>query len=372
VRFVSDAVDALPALIVAFLAAAALAVFLTPVVRSRAVRLGVVDRPNHRRVNVNPVPRGGGLASGAAFLIVGLVLVVANDQLRIVGSRTDLEPGELVALFGGCAAAVAIGALDDWFDLRARWQLIGQLGLAVAAIALGIGIVSINNPFTGTLVKFTEPFAAGFTLLWIVGMINSVNFIDGLDGLSSGIGLIAAITLGVLSLTTQVNQPFVAVLCFALAGSLLGFLRWNFHPATVFPGSSGTTFIGFALAVLSILGSAKVAVALLVLGVPIIDAFWIIVRRMIAGRSPFSPDRGHLHHRLLDLGLSHRQTVVLIYAICIGLGVLSLVLSGASQVYAFLGVFVGIGLLLLFIAGDGFGDSALEAESYPEKDARAG
>jgi UDP-GlcNAc:undecaprenyl-phosphate GlcNAc-1-phosphate transferase len=309
---------------------------------------------------------------GSAFLIVAVVMVIANDRLRLVGSPTDLHPGELIALLGGSAVAVLLGALDDWFDLRARWQMLGQLGLAMAAIWLGVEIASVNNPITSGLQRFGEPFAAGFTLLWIVGMINSVNFIDGLDGLSSGIGLIAAITLGVLSLTSQVDQPFVAVLCFALAGSLLGFLRWNFHPATVFPGSSGTTFVGFALAVLSILGSAKVAVALLVLGVPIIDAFWIIVRRLHAGRSPFAPDRGHLHHRLLDLGLSHRQTVMLIYAICIGLGVLSLVLSGLSQVYAFLGVFVGIGLLLLFIAGDGFGDAALEAESYVEQDRGAG
>jgi UDP-GlcNAc:undecaprenyl-phosphate GlcNAc-1-phosphate transferase len=371
VRFVTDLGSAIPAILFAFAAAASLSLILTPIVRARATRLGVVDRPNHRRVNIRPVPRGGGLAMGSAFLIVAAILVVANDQLRLVGSPTDLKPEGLIALLGGCAAAVVIGALDDWFDLRARWQMLGQLGLAVAAIWLGVEIASVNNPFTSALQKFGEPFAAGFTLLWIVGMINSVNFIDGLDGLSSGIGFIAAITLGVLSLTTQVDQPFVAVLCFALAGSLLGFLRWNFHPATVFPGSSGTTFIGFALAVLSILGSAKVAVALLVLGVPIIDAFWIIVRRLKAGRSPFAPDRGHLHHRLLDLGLSHRQTVVLIYAICIGLGVLSLVLSGASQVYAFLGVFLGIGLLLLFIAGDGFGDAALEADSYVEPDGSA-
>jgi UDP-GlcNAc:undecaprenyl-phosphate GlcNAc-1-phosphate transferase len=372
VKFVSDLGSAIPAILIAFLAAAALSFVLTPIVRARAIRLGVVDRPNHRRVNLRPVPRGGGLAMGSAFLIVAVVMVIANDRLRLVGSPTDLHPGELIALLGGSAIAVLLGAFDDWFDLRARWQMLGQLGLAVAAIWLGVEIASVNNPITSGLQRFGEPFAAGFTLLWIVGMINSVNFIDGLDGLSSGIGLIAAITLGILSLTIQVDQPFVAVLCFALAGSLLGFLRWNFHPATVFPGSSGTTFVGFALAVLSILGSAKVAVALLVLGVPIIDAFWIIVRRLHAGRSPFAPDRGHLHHRLLDLGLSHRQTVMLIYAICVGLGVLSLVLSGLSQVYAFLGVFVGIGLLLLFIAGDGFGDAALEAESYVEQDRGAG
>ena len=147
-------------------------------------------------------------------------------------------------------------------------------------------------------------------------MINSINFIDGLDGLSSGIALIAAVTLGLISLTTAVGpfgQPFVAVLCFALAGALLGFLRWNFHPASIFVGTSGVMFVGYTLAVLSILGTAKVAVALLVLGVPIIDTFWIIVRRIADRRSPFTPDRGHVHHRLLDLGLSHTQTVLLIY-----------------------------------------------------------
>ena len=155
------------------------------------------------------------------------------------------------------------------------------------------------------------------------------------------------------------------MLCFALAGALLGFLRWNFHPATVFVGTSGVMFIGYTLAVLSILGSAKVAVALLVLGVPIIDAFWIIVRRISQRRSPFSPDRGHLHHRLLDVGLSHRQTVLLIYGICIGLGALSLLLSGAGQVYAFLGVFVLIGLVLFGLARLDLGgrNGGIEAES---------
>jgi UDP-GlcNAc:undecaprenyl-phosphate GlcNAc-1-phosphate transferase len=200
-------------------------------------------------------------------------------------------------------------------------------------------------------------------------MINSLNFIDGLDGLSSGIALIAALTLAVISLTVQINQPFVALLCVVLAGSLLGFLRWNFHPAAIFTGTSGTMFVGYTLAILSIMGSAKVAVALLVLGVPIIDTFWIIVRRVLAGRSPFTPDRGHIHHRLLDLGLSHRQTVLLIYAICAGLGLLSLVLSGASQVYAFMSVFVATGLVLVFLAWRGFSDSGLEAEAYDETEA---
>jgi UDP-GlcNAc:undecaprenyl-phosphate GlcNAc-1-phosphate transferase len=184
-------------------------------------------------------------------------------------------------------------------------------------------------------------------------MINSINWIDGLDGLSSGVGLIAAVTLGVISLSVAVEQPYVAVLCFTLAGALAGFLRWNFHPASIFMGTSGTMFVGYALAVLSILGTAKVAVAMLVLGVPIIDTFWIIVRRLVAHRSPFTPDRGHIHHRLLDLGLSHTQTVLLIYGLCLGLAALAFVLSGTAQLYAFAAFVVVAGLVFYALSRRG-------------------
>ncbi|HLQ48250.1 MAG TPA: MraY family glycosyltransferase, partial [Candidatus Dormibacteraeota bacterium] len=216
-----------------------------------------------------------------------------------------------------------------------------------------------------------QPFAVGFTVLWVVGMINSLNFIDGLDGLSSGVAIVAALTLGTISLSAGIAQPFIAALCFALAGALVGFLRWNFQPASIFIGTSGVMFVGYTLAILSILGTAKVAVALLVLGVPIIDAFWIIVRRLVQGRSPFSPDRGHLHHRLLDVGLSHRQTVVLIYAVCIVLGLLSLFLSGANQFLAFVGVFVLIGLLLFLLARVGVAGNGSPGEKAPDPGLKA-
>jgi UDP-GlcNAc:undecaprenyl-phosphate GlcNAc-1-phosphate transferase len=189
-----------------------------------------------------------------------------------------------------------------------------------------------------------------------------MNFIDGLDGLSTGIALIAALTLGVISLTTQVNQPYVAVLCVVLAGALLGFLRHNFQPASIFQGTSGVMFMGYTLALLAILGAAKVVVALMVLGVPIIDTFWVIVRRLAGGRSPFTPDRGHIHHRLLDLGLSHRRTVLLIYAICAILGVMSFVVSTATQIYAFLGALVAFGLVLFLLTREP--QEALESETY--------
>ncbi len=159
----------------------------------------------------------------------------------------------------------------------------------------------------------------------------------------------------------------VALLCAVLAGSLAGFLPWNFHPARVFIGTTGVMAVGYALAVLSILGTAKVAVALLVLGVPIIDTFWIITRRLVSGRSPFTPDRGHIHHRLLDLGLTHRGAVLLIYAMCGALGVASIVLAGGSgPLYAFMGIVVASGLLLLLLTFRSGADEALEASSYPD------
>ena len=234
--------------------------------------------------------------------------------------------------------------------------------LALLAVFGGVTINFVNNPLGEGVLRFDPLFASVVTIVWIVGMINSINFIDGLDGLSSGVGVIAALTLGVISLTGNINQPVVALLCAVLIGSLAGFLPWNFHPARIFVGTSGVYVIGFALAVLSVLGTAKVAVALLVLGVPIIDTFWIIVRRLAAGRSPFTPDRGHLHHRLLDLGLSHRSAVLLIYAICGALAVLSLVLSGAGQLYAFLGILLGGGVLLAVLTRRS--QEALHAHSY--------
>ena len=353
--FIPGAAGDLPLLLVALVVAALVAFALTPAIRRIAIRFDAIDRPNHRRVNTSPVPRGGGIAVVIAFVTVSMIVLAVNAIDEIVPVPTTVQPTDLVGLFLGGIAAAAFGVIDDALDLRARWQFLGQLGLAVFAIVLGITVDFITSPFGR--ISFDGVVQVVFTILWIAGMINAINFIDGLDGLSSGIGFIAAATLGLISLTTQVapgGQPFISLLCFVLAGALLGFLRWNFHPAKIFSGTTGVQFVGYTLAVLSILGSAKVAVAVLVLGVPIIDAFWIIVRRLVQRRSPFSPDRGHLHHRLLDVGLSHRQTVTLIYGICIALGALALLLTSATQLYAFVGLFVAIGFVLFILARGGF------------------
>jgi UDP-GlcNAc:undecaprenyl-phosphate/decaprenyl-phosphate GlcNAc-1-phosphate transferase len=368
--FITSAADAVGPIVVVFIGAAVLALVLTPIIRRIVLRYEIVDRPEARRVNIMPVPRGGGLAISAAFLFVASVFLSLNQGAIFVPVPFTLQPSDVAALLLGGAVAAALGAIDDLLDLRARVQLIGQVLLACGAVALGITIDFVANPFGPGAIRFSGPIAAGLTIFWIVGMINSINWIDGLDGLSSGISFIAAVTLGLISLTIQVGQPLIAVLCFALAGALLGFLRWNFHPATIFAGTSGVQFVGYTLAILAILGTAKVAVALLVLGVPIIDTFWIIVRRLSQGRSPFSPDRTHIHHRLLDLGLSHRQTVLVIYGICLVLAVLALLLSGVNQLYAFVGVFVASGLVLFLpTRGDFDRPDELEAESYgPDHD----
>lgn len=357
-------IEAIPALVAAFAMATVLSLALVPTAVRLARPLGLIDRPGApRRVHTRPVARTGGLVVVASFTLVSIGATALGGS---GGVPPPILASNLLTLLAGSLVALLIGVADDRWDLRARWQLLGQIGLAAGAVGLGLTITFINNPFGPGIIRFGGAVAAVLTMLWIVGMINSVNFIDGLDGLSSGIGVIAALTLGVISLTTTIAQPFVGLLCFALAGALAGFLRWNFHPARLFLGTGGVMFLGYALAVLSVYGTAKVAVALLVLGVPIIDTFWIIVRRVLAGSSPFTPDRGHIHHRLLDLGLTHRQVVLLIYLICAVLGILALVLTGSGQLYAFVGALVAFGFVVLALARRRVAGGRLSAEAYPE------
>ena len=360
--------EALPLALIGLLIAGLLAFILTPVSIRFASRVGAIDQPGDRRVHAHPTPRGGGLAIAASFVAVGVGILAWNRAAGAVDVAKMPRTSELVALFAGAVLAAVLGFLDDRFDLRARWQFLGQFGLAGIAVASGLTVGFIANPFGAGRIDFTNVFAVVFTVFWIVGMINSINWIDGLDGLSSGVAAIAALTLGGISLQSTQDEPVVALVCFVLAGALAGFLPWNFHPARIFVGTSGVFLIGYTLAVLSALGTAKVAVALLVLGVPIIDTFWIIVRRLARGSSPFAPDRGHLHHRLLDLGLGQREAVLLIYAISVVLAILGFVLSGRSQLYAFMGIVVASGVLLylMTVRTRETGGSGLDASAYDE------
>jgi len=360
-----DALDALPLILLALVASAVVSFVLTPLVIRLAPRLSAIDTPDdERRVHERPIPRTGGLAVALAFVGVGLAGVLANAVFEFVPLRAVRVP-ELGGLFVGVSVGALIGYMDDRLQLRARWQFVGQFLLAAIALLAGISIDRLPNPLgdqalaLGTL---GDVAIVAATTLWFVGMINSVNFIDGLDGLLAGVAIIAVVALGINSLLAPV-QPLVAALCALLAGALLGFLPYNFHPARVFIGTAGVFTVGYALAALSVLGTAKVALALLVLGVPIIDAFWIIIRRVSAGRSPFSADRGHFHHRLLDLGLSHRQAVLLIYLLGLALALAGFLLSGRGQISFFLLVVIGGGLLLFLLTRRAAG--GLERSSYP-------
>jgi UDP-GlcNAc:undecaprenyl-phosphate GlcNAc-1-phosphate transferase len=362
---------ALPAVLAALIAAAVVSFLLTPLAIRLGARMRAIDLPgDDRRVHQEPTPRTGGLAVAASFVLVAVLGLLVNEALHFVPNLRAVRWPQVAGLITGVGVGAMLGYLDDRLHLRARWQLAGQLVLAGVALASGIAIENVANPLGGQQLHFEGVAVAGVTTLWVVGMINSANFIDGLDGLLTGIAIIAALTLGIFSLIGFGSdvQPFVAVGCGLLAGALLGFLPWNFHPARVFIGTAGVFAVGYALAALSVLGTAKVAVALLVLGVPIIDTFWVIVRRLASGRAPFSADRGHFHHRLLDLGLSHRSAVLVIYGLCIVLAALSLVLSGRGQVSAFIVIVLGAGLALFVL--NRRARAALDRASYPDGDDR--
>ena len=335
-------------------AAAALVAALTAgmgtlAMRAIARKYNIADHPSERRINTKPVPRAGGLAVAGAFALIGTLLVIFSAQLGLsAGSGSaELTSDGAAALLLGTVIAGVIGLIDDRYDLRARWQIIGQFLIALIPIAFGLRIAFISNPLGAGDLLFPDAIALGVTIFWTLGMQNSMNFIDGLDGLSGGISLFAAVTLGVIALPTS---PLLAALSFTLAGALAGFLRFNFYPASIYMGTSGILAVAYALAVLALLGTAKVAAALLILGVPIIDALFVIVGRIAAGRSPYTPDESHIHRRLLSYGFSHRGSVLVLYALTAALSILALLLTGSATLYAFMGLLVVLGGVIAYLS----------------------
>jgi UDP-GlcNAc:undecaprenyl-phosphate GlcNAc-1-phosphate transferase len=334
---------------VAALVAALTAGMGTLAMRAIARKYNIADHPSERRINTKPVPRAGGLAVAGAFALIGTLLVIFSTQLGLsAGSGSaELTSDGAAALLLGTVIAGVIGLIDDRYDLRARWQIVGQFLIALIPIAFGLRIAFISNPFGAGDLLFPDAIALGVTIFWTLGMQNSMNFIDGLDGLSGGISLFAAVTLGVIALPTS---PLLAALSFTLAGALAGFLRFNFYPASIYMGTSGILAVAYALAVLALLGTAKVAAALLILGVPIIDALFVIVGRIAAGRSPYTPDESHIHRRLLSYGFSHRGSVLVLYALTAALSILALLLTGSATLYAFMGLLVVLGGVVAYLS----------------------
>ncbi len=328
------------------LAALLLALLLTPLSMRAARAWGVVQRPSRARdIHRNAMPRLAGVAMGVAFLGAALL----SRVMPVPFADVD-EPIRFQGLILGALVTLIFGVVDDRWELPAWPQFVMQAG--VAAIAMGhlIFIQVFNNPFSNSQI---EPLAwwlmVPLTGFWFLGTMNTVNWLDGLDGLAVGVAAIASAVFAAHML--REGQHSVALLALALMGATLGTLPYNFNPARTFIGSSGAFFLGYALAALSIMAGAKVATMLLVLGLPILDVAWVIVNRVRRGHSPLQGDRGHLHHRLYDLGLSQRQVVLGYWLLSAGFGLLALLLPARIyKFYAILLVAVAASLLLWTLA----------------------
>lgn len=373
----------LPTMILLFGVTLAVSLGLTPLVRWVAIRRGWLDRPGEeRRVHTVAVPRLGGVAIFAAFA-VGVLLTFALNVRSIAGNpagNAAYEGGRVLLLLLGAGIICLVMAVDDVRGLPPLPRLLVQLFVAVLVVApslivpggannaaeaaahilhydqgAGILATSIQNPFGGATAQ--DPLAGTiqlgvvlgtlFTVFWIVGVTNTINWIDGLDGLAAGVTTMACLVFFVLMVSLQ--QYTLAFIPLLLGAATLGFLPYNIHPARIFMGDSGAMFLGFTLALISLMGGAKLAAALLVLGIPLLDSAFIIIYRVLRGRSPMASDRGHLHHRLHDIGLSHGQVVIIFMALCGTFGLVGMINSTAIPHLPLvkLGVMVVMAALLL-------------------------
>ncbi len=312
-----------------------------------AVRVGAIDRPTGNKIHLRATPLMGGVAVYAAFVATCFLVVPVR--------------GPVVGVLVGGLGAVAVGILDELLTLPPLTHLVGQIAVAVLAIVTGVGFVrhvSVPGPLTTPGLELPAVIGVAFTIFWLVGMMNTVNFLDGLDGLATGVSTVTALLMATWAWEAYENHRFLLppnahpadfVLPLALAGALLGFLPFNWHVAKIFLGDSGSMFLGFSLAALSIVGPTKLGTALLVLIIPVLDVAWAIVRRQIRGRSFLSGDKQHVYHRMVDLGLSHTQTVLMLYALCIALGVVDLWLLKLQKLLAFVALAIVAGSLYVVL-----------------------
>jgi UDP-GlcNAc:undecaprenyl-phosphate/decaprenyl-phosphate GlcNAc-1-phosphate transferase len=333
---------------VAFIISLCLALALTPLVIKLAYKIGAIDKPNHRKVHTRIMPRLGGLGIYAAF--IGAYFAV--QPFIPEGLFRHYDKNLINAMLAGGSIIVLIGALDDRFELSAKVKLLGQIIAAcVVVFGFGVKIDLLNIPFGEAMQPVASWISIPITILWIVGVTNAINLIDGLDGLAAGVSAIAIGTI--LVMAAVMGFAPVILLSALLLGGVIGFLVYNFHPAKIFMGDTGSLFLGFGLATLSMLGFKQVTMVsfvtpLLIIGVPLSDTFFAIVRRWINKKPIFAPDKGHLHHCLRELGFSHRRTVLIIYAIATFFGLCAVLQSTIVQSNAANWITFGVILVLVF------------------------
>lgn len=306
---------------IAMLVSFVMAMLITPLVRRFAYLIGAVDHPNARKVHVRTMPRIGGLAIFIAFLIGYALLLPAsryNDAILI-----------------GAVVIVLTGLIDDRFQLSARVKLMGQMIATVVVLNSGMRIEMINLPFDQQL--YLGSWSIPVTVLWLIGITNAINLIDGLDGLAAGVSSIALGTIALLAIIQ--GNVYLTMMALLLLASTLGFLVHNFYPAKIFMGDTGALFLGYMLAVFSLIGFKNVTlfslvVPVLLLGLPISDTIFAIVRRLVQGRPPMSPDKSHMHHQLIDMGFTTRQAVLLMYGMTLFFGIASILFAKTTMLGA--------------------------------------
>lgn len=333
-----------------------LAAFLfTPIVIRLAPKLGVLDDPQKRNhpasIHTRPTPRGGGIALFLA-IVLGSAIFLPFDQ-------------RLIGILLGAAIVVGIGYLDDRRNYSPYVRLVAQFLAAGVVILSGIGIAFVSNPIGG-IIDISQPrialdvlgetkhlwiLSAMFGFMWIVALMNAVSWSSGVDGQLSGFVVISALVIALLSLrfSGDITQWPVTILAAIVAGSFLGFLPWHIYPQKIMPGFSGATLAGFMLAVLSILSTTKVGTLVIVLAIPLADAGYSILRRILAGKLPIWGDRKHLHHRLLDVGWSKSKIAFFYWVASAIFGLLALYLNTKAKFYTIVGVVLFVGLLLLWL-----------------------
>lgn len=317
----------------------AVAYLIVPQLRALAIRAKLFDMPDPLRVHTQPLPRIGGIGIFLGFVVaLGISFALPVDRFQI-------EVERIVLLLVGATIVVGIMVFDDIIGIAPLPKLLLQIAAAAIVVVprwrgaeYGIVVEQFNAPWFGT-VHLPIVVAVVFTIFWIVGMMNAVNWSDGLDGLAGTIALVASVVLFLHTFFRPAGDPqfTISVLAIALAGAILGFLPFNWHPSKIIMGDSGAMFLGFALATISVIGGAKIATTLLAMGIPILDTAWVIVYRIMHGRSPVVRDRGHLHHRLLDAGLTQPQVVGCFCALTAAFGASALLLpTRESKLYVLL------------------------------------
>jgi UDP-GlcNAc:undecaprenyl-phosphate GlcNAc-1-phosphate transferase len=303
------------------------------------------DKIKENKIHQKNIARFGGVAIIISFL---LAIFLSGDLVF-----NNLKWGIAVS----CLVILLFGFYDDLKNLSWKKQLLGQIAVVLIMIYAGLQVDYIANPFGGSEFRLDQlqysvfgiqysVLGSLFILFWIVGFMNVMNWLDGLDGLAGGVGFIGAITLFFLSISVLVNQPSLGIISIAVAGAVLGFLFFNFNPAKIFMGTSGSMFLGFMLAVLAIFSGGKIATVLLIMGFPILDAAWVITQRIKSGKSIFKGDARHLHYKLLQQGWSQKKVVLFIYLICLSFGVSAILFQSLGKFLALAILFVLFYLVL--------------------------